>query len=178
MFVVGHNTTFVLLSAVCLNLPASVFTPQGDRVIRSPPLAHLSSCSTTPPEKDCRSWEKKENNINRQEATTSNVHHLLAQSLLYHHYSLRNHTRLICFFLLCVPPQTSTSLFSLYLNALCCITLYPVHCILLHSIIPTPTFSPLATVKSIATQSHLFNLSSQSRVGFRDAAAHRREGVS
>lgn len=52
------HTTFVLLSAVCLNLPATLFTPQGDHVIRSPPLAHLSSCSTTPPEKDCSSWKK------------------------------------------------------------------------------------------------------------------------
>ncbi len=75
------HTTFVLLSAVCLNLPATVFAPQGDHVIRSPPWAHLSSCSTTPPEEDCRSW-KKENNINRREATTSHVHHLLAHSLL------------------------------------------------------------------------------------------------
>lgn len=32
------HTTFLLLSAVCLNLPAAVFTPQGDHVIRSPPL--------------------------------------------------------------------------------------------------------------------------------------------
>lgn len=54
-----QHTTFVLLSAVCLNLPATLFTPQGDHVIRSPPLAHLSSCSTTPPEKDCSNWKKK-----------------------------------------------------------------------------------------------------------------------
>lgn len=32
------HTTFLLLSAVCLNLPAAFFTPQGDHVIRSPPL--------------------------------------------------------------------------------------------------------------------------------------------
>lgn len=32
------HTTFLLLSAVCLNLPGAVFTPQGDHVIRSPPL--------------------------------------------------------------------------------------------------------------------------------------------
>lgn len=88
------RTTFPLLSAVCLNLPATVFTPQGDHVIRSPSLPRLSSCSTTP-EEDCRSW-KRENNINSQEAT-SNVHHLVAQSLLYRHYSFRNQTRLICF---------------------------------------------------------------------------------
>lgn len=74
------HTTFVLLSAVCLNLPAAVFTPQGDHVIRSPPSAHLSSCSSAPPEKDCRSRERQ-NNINRQETPTSNAHHLLAQSL-------------------------------------------------------------------------------------------------
>lgn len=39
-------TTFLLLSAVCLNLPATVFTPQGDHVIRSPSPARLSSCSS------------------------------------------------------------------------------------------------------------------------------------
>lgn len=32
------HTTFLLLSAVCLNLPGAVFTPQGDHVIRFPPL--------------------------------------------------------------------------------------------------------------------------------------------
>lgn len=32
------HTTSLLLSAVCLNLPAAFFTPQGDHVIRSPPL--------------------------------------------------------------------------------------------------------------------------------------------
>lgn len=53
------HTTFVLLSAVCLNLRATLFTPQGDRVIRSPPWAHLSSCSTTPLEEDCRRGKKK-----------------------------------------------------------------------------------------------------------------------
>lgn len=40
MFVVERSLTCAaspLLSAVCLNLPATVFTPQGDRVIRQPP---------------------------------------------------------------------------------------------------------------------------------------------
>lgn len=32
------HATFLLLSAVCLNLPGAVFTPQGDHVIRFPPL--------------------------------------------------------------------------------------------------------------------------------------------
>lgn len=32
------HTTSLLLSTVCLNLPAAFFTPQGDHVIRSPPL--------------------------------------------------------------------------------------------------------------------------------------------
>lgn len=32
------HTTALLLSAVCLNLPAAFFTPQGDHVIRFPPL--------------------------------------------------------------------------------------------------------------------------------------------
>lgn len=88
------HTTFVLLSAVFLNLPATVFTPQGDHVIRSHPLAHLSSCSTARPEKQL----KKENNINWQDPTTSNAHCILAQSFLYDHYSFRNPTRLISFF--------------------------------------------------------------------------------
>jgi len=152
------HTTFVLLSTVCLHLPATVFTPQGDHVIRSPPLDHLSSCSTTPPEK-----EKKENNINRQEHTTSNVHHLLAQSLLYHHYSLRNHTRLIGFFF-SVPPtqclggrETSPSSRSTYLTYYC-FTLYPLHCILLHmrSLIPTPTFTTITCYSKKYCHCHIF----------------------
>lgn len=78
------HTTFVLLFAVRLNLPAILFTPQGDHVIRSPPLDHLSFCSTAPPEEDCSSW-RKGNNTNRQEATASNVHHWLDRSLSFCH---------------------------------------------------------------------------------------------
>ena len=43
------HSTFVLLSSVCLNLPATVFTAQGDRVIRSPSLGSfviLQQCSS------------------------------------------------------------------------------------------------------------------------------------
>ena len=96
------HSTFVLLSSVCLNLPATVFTAQGDRVIRSPSLGSfviLQQCSSRGGLREQqKKKKKKENNINRQEATTSNVHHLLAHSLLYHHYSFRNHAGLICFF--------------------------------------------------------------------------------
>lgn len=129
-------TTFVLLSAVCLNLPATLFTPQGDHVIRSPPLAHLSSCSTTPPEKDCSNRRKK-TILSRQGAVTSNVHHLLAHRVTYRHYSFKNHTRLIFLFPLCHPTwfwedDKLQPLYSVYLNVLFCFTMYPVRCIMLH----------------------------------------------
>lgn len=50
------RTTFVLLCTVCLNLPATPFTPQGDHVIRSPPSTHLSSAT---PEKDSKVTTKE-----------------------------------------------------------------------------------------------------------------------
>lgn len=149
----ARRTTFVLLWAVCLNLPATLFTPQGDHVIRSPPLAHLSSCSTTPSEKDCSSWEK-ENNINRQEATASNAHHLLAHSHSDYHYILQESHSFSMLCLPCATPpnfnwQTSTSLLSLPLT----------HCFVLHCTwctafcyiytqsSPPPLSRSLATVK-------------------------------
>lgn len=118
------HTSFFLLSAVCLNLP--VFTPQGDHVIRSPPqlVCHLAALLLQRRRTAGTGKKKrKQNNINSQEATTSNVHHLVALSLLYDHYSCRNHTGLICFFF-CVSPPV---FFSLHLNAHCsllCIFVY------------------------------------------------------
>lgn len=184
-----QRTTFVLLSAVCLNLPATLFTPQGDHVIRSPPLAHLSSCSTTPPKKDCSNGKKKTIKDGRR-----------PQHKMFVVYA----PILSCIIIICSEsPEINflfhpgwfqqadkrQPLFSVCPNVLFHITLYPAHCILLHahSIFPPPPLSPsLSKAKSIVSarsllsppQSHLFNLSSLSRVGFLAAEAHRREGAS
>lgn len=104
------SATSPLLSAVCLNLPAAVFTPQGDRVIRPPPPpTHptLSSLPTSLPPLVCHPAAalqrrtagagNEKNNINSQEAT-SNVHHLAAPALSYRRSPpCRNQTGLMCF---------------------------------------------------------------------------------
>lgn len=43
------HTTFLLLSAVCLKLPAAVFTPQGDHVIRCPRIHYCIDLLLTGP---------------------------------------------------------------------------------------------------------------------------------
>ena len=145
--------------------------------------------------------KKKENNINRQEATTSNVHHLLAHSLLYHHYSFRNHAGLICFFfflslflfpatflqeagktssspLVASPPLTYCSVLHRLHSATRALNHHPITPHLRrHSL----RQKSIVSVRSLLSppQSHLFNLSSLSRVVFFFFFhAHRRERVS
>lgn len=129
------HTSFLLLSAVCLNLP--VFTPQGDHVIRSHPqlVCHLAALLLQRRRTAGTGKKTKQNNINSQEATTSNVHHLVALSLLYDHYSCRNHTGLICFSFCDSPPSFKwmewNSLFSLHLNTHCSQLYTCIYCIYL-----------------------------------------------
>lgn len=116
------RATSPLLSAVCLNLPAAVFTPQGDRVIRSPPppplsflpclppshppflFPRLSSCSRAP-EEDCGSWQREKQY--KQSGGDIKCSSFSGARLSYcRSPSCRNQTRLMCF---SVPASLCTA---------------------------------------------------------------------
>lgn len=80
------HTTSLLLSTVCLNLPAAFFTPQGDHVIRSPPLL---VCHPAAPLLQ-RGAAGAEKGKQCKQSGGRSISRLLAQSRFCRHSSFRN----------------------------------------------------------------------------------------
>lgn len=196
MFVVGCTLPLsYCLPSVLISQPP--FSHHKEIVLLDPPpLAHLSSCSSAPPEEDCGSYIKK-----REQYKQAGGHDIKCssftgpQSLVSSLFFQESRRVNLLFFLFLFPAtffQEAGKTLASHLVASPPLTYCSVlhrtrrDCILPRSIIPHPHFhhhslrqKSIVSVHSLLSppQSHLFNLSSLSRVVF-FFRAHRRERVS
>lgn len=153
------RTTFVLLCTVCLNLPATPFTPQGDHVIRSPPSAHLSSGSTAPPERDGKERGKKRKRYKKGKKPQHQMFIIcwLGVCIFFFFFHIHKFKLLYWFsFSFCVMPTISC----MHTQHTCAVPAHNTSHLLFH-------YQDLLQIKSIASvqsvpsppQPHCFNLS-------------------